>query len=170
MRPRVPGLVRRGLRAVLHSPRLSRSPLWFYEHGLGGLLGRQLLRLEHRGRVSGERRYAVLEVVDRPRPDVIRVVSGLGPRSQWFRNIVAEPRVLVTSGWGPSRPALARVLGAQEAEAAFETYRREHPFRWEALQDTLLERLDTGRPPHEVMPVVDLELLHTREEPGRGYR
>lgn len=170
MRPRVPTMVREGLRTVLHSPRLARSPLWFYEHGLGGLLGRQLLRLEHRGRISGQPRAAVLEVFDRPRPGVVRVASGLGPRSQWFRNIVAEPRVRVTSGWGAPQLALARVLDQREAEQAFQTYRQRHPWRWAALQDTLAERLETGRPPHEVMPVVDLELLHTEEEAPPRYR
>ena len=156
----VPTTLRRGLRRVLTTPRLARSPLRLYDLGLGGLLGRELLRLDHRGRVSGAKRSVVLEVVDRPRPGVVRVVSGLGPHAQWFRNITAEPRVLVTNGWGPPVPALARVLDAEEAERTFARYRSVHPWRWAALQDTLADHLDAGRPPHESLPVVDLELVH----------
>lgn len=100
----------------------------------------------------------MLEVVDRPRPGVVRVVSGLGPRAQWFRNITAEPRVRVTNGWGRPARATARVLDADEAERAFARYRAVHPWRWAALQDTLGDHLDKDRPPHESLPVVDLEL------------
>ena len=158
MSARAPTPLRRGLRRVLTTPRLARSPLRLYELGLGGLLGRAVLRLEHRGRVSGQPRYVLLEVVDRPRPGVVRVVSGLGPRAQWFRNITAEPRVRVTNGWGRPVRATARVLDADEAERAFARYRAVHPWRWAALQDTLGDHLDADRPPHESLPVVDLEL------------
>ncbi len=40
-----------------------RAPIWFYRLGLGGLLGRRFVLLNHIGRKSGQPRQAVLEVV-----------------------------------------------------------------------------------------------------------
>lgn len=146
------------LRSVLVRPVLARSPLALYGAGLGGLLGRGLLRLEHRGRVSGKRRYAVLEVVDRPRPGVLRVVSGLGTDSQWFRNIQAEPKVRVSNGWGPPVPATAHVLAEPEAAQTFERYEAVHPWRWAALERTVREHVPEGSTLAQALPVVDLVL------------
>ena len=64
-----------------------RGPLWLYRMRLGFRLGNRMLMLEHRGRSSGLRRYAVLEVVDRPPPtststcpdsDSVKHPSGIG--------------------------------------------------------------------------------------------
>jgi deazaflavin-dependent oxidoreductase (nitroreductase family) len=69
------------------------------------VLGRLLL--EHIGRKSGARRYAVLEVVDHPRADEYVIVSGFGEQSQWYRNVVAKPHVRVSVGLRCNAPALA---------------------------------------------------------------
>ncbi len=45
--------------------------------------------LEHIGRKSGAPRYAVLEIVDHPAPDVYIVASGFGRKAQWFSNVQA---------------------------------------------------------------------------------
>ena len=63
---RLLGLVGRAGSRFLHDRRLARSPLWFYRHGLGWLLGPRLLMLEHLGRSSGQVREVCLVVVDRP--------------------------------------------------------------------------------------------------------
>lgn len=169
MTPRVPQAVQRGLERVLRDPRLARSPLALYERGLGGLLGRGLLRLEHRGRTSGLPRYAVLEVIDRPRPGVIRVASGLGRRAQWFRNIVADPRVRVTNGGGPPVAGTAHVLDEDEAEATFARYRAVHPLRWGALERTVAGHLGPGETLAGSVPVVDL-VLDGAEDPRAAGR
>ena len=44
-----------------------RAPIWLYRLRLGWLLGGRCLLLEHRGRSSGKRRAAVIEVVDHDR-------------------------------------------------------------------------------------------------------
>lgn len=154
----VPRAAGRALESMLTDRRWARSPLALYERGLGGLLGRGLLRLEHRGRTSGRPRYAVLEVVDRPRPGVIRVVSGLGRRAQWFRNLQADPRCRVTNGWGPPVPATAHVLDRAEAAATFARYRAVHPVRWAALERTVRGTVSPGHALEDDLPVVDLVL------------
>ncbi|MDG4803790.1 nitroreductase family deazaflavin-dependent oxidoreductase [Micromonospora sp. WMMD980] len=76
---------------------LARAPIPLYRNGLGRLLGRRLMMLEHRGRRSGLPRYVVLEVVDRE-PGALFLASGYGPASQWFRNVRADPAVRVWTG------------------------------------------------------------------------
>ena len=72
--------------------------------------------LEHRGRSCGLRRYAVLEVVDRPAPDIYVNVSGFGfgfgfgEASQWYRNLLADPHVRISVGWRRNADAVAKLL------------------------------------------------------------
>lgn len=78
---------------------LSRAPIRLYRLGLGGLLGHRLLLLTHTGRNSGRRRQVVLEVVGRHEESGgYLIASGFGARSQWFRNIAADPRVYFQVG------------------------------------------------------------------------
>ncbi|WP_243761208.1 nitroreductase family deazaflavin-dependent oxidoreductase [Streptomyces sp. YIM 98790] len=71
-----------------------RAPVALYRMGLGGLLGGRMVLLTHTGRVSGQPRQVVLEVVERGRePGSLLIASGYGGRSQWFRNVLATPRV-----------------------------------------------------------------------------
>jgi hypothetical protein len=53
---------------ISRAPRvLFRAPDVLFRPGLGGLVPKRFLYLEHRGRRSGERRDTVLEVADRDR-------------------------------------------------------------------------------------------------------
>ena len=54
-----------------------RLPIPLYRASLGWMLGSRLVMIEHLGRVSGERRFAVVEVLSQER-NVVRVASGLG--------------------------------------------------------------------------------------------
>ncbi|WP_236538259.1 nitroreductase family deazaflavin-dependent oxidoreductase [Spiractinospora alimapuensis] len=102
--------------------RLFRAPVWIYRLGLGGLLGRNFVLLTTRGRVTGRPRQVVLEVVARDEETGgYRVVSGFGARSQWFRNIQADPRVLFEVGWRRYR-GTATVLPPEESGKALSHY------------------------------------------------
>lgn len=144
---------------LLRSRRLVRSPTWIYKARAGALFGSRILMLEHIGRKSGAPRYAVLEVVDHPAPDIYVIASGFGRKAQWFRNIEANPRVRVYAGSHAPRRATARVLGQQEADRTLDAYRSRHPRTWErfrpVLEDTLGAPItDTDTP----LPLVELRL------------
>ncbi|MEU0506469.1 nitroreductase/quinone reductase family protein [Nocardia sp. NPDC005998] len=70
---------------------LVRAPIRLYRAGLGFLFGTRILMVQHIGRTSGDRRFAVLEVVDRPAPGEFVIVSRFGTKAQWYRNIQVHP-------------------------------------------------------------------------------
>ena len=105
---------------------LARAPIWLFRAGLGGLLGRRFVMLDHRGRRSGQERHVVLETVAE-RPDGVVVVSGYGWTSQWLRNIRADPRVRLWHGWQRPVSARAEVLDPAATVALLEDYRRRRP-------------------------------------------
>ena len=144
---------------LLRSRRLMRAPIWIYQARAGALFGSRILLLEHIGRKSGVPRYAVLEVIDHPSPDVYVVASGFGRKAQWFRNIAANPRVRLYSGSQAPRPAAARVLDQDEADRTLAAYRTRHPKAWERMRPVLEDTLgapitDTDTP----LPLVELKL------------
>ena len=144
---------------LLRSRRLVRAPIWIYKARSGALFGSRILLLEHTGRKSGLPRYAVLEVVDHPLPDVYVVASGFGRKAQWFRNIEANPRVRVYAGSHAPRTAAARVLTTPEADRTLAAYRARHPRAWQRMRPVLEDTLgvpitDTDTP----LPLVELRL------------
>lgn len=143
-----------GARA-LRTRSLVRAPIWLYRHRLGRLMGQRVLMLEHRGRTSGRPRYVCLEVVERSSPTTITVASGFGTRAQWYRNLVAEPRCRVSVGGWSSVPAVARMLGPEESQAALRRYQAAHPAAWRHLQG-ILEHAAGGD--METLPMVELTL------------
>lgn len=78
---------------------LFRVPALAYRLRLGWVFGRRLVLVEHVGRRTGRRRRVVLEVVDRdPAAGTLIVVSGYGPRADWYRNLLAHPRTRAVLG------------------------------------------------------------------------
>ncbi len=150
---------------ALHTRWFVRSPIWLFRAGLGFLTGGRLLMMVHRGRSSGEPRYVVLEVVDRPAPDRVVVVAGLGPRSQWYRNIQADPRVLVSVGTRHQARAVATTMTPDDGAATLEAYTSVHPGPWSKLEPVLAEwavplAAERGEDDwRRVVPVVELRLL-----------
>ena len=94
-----------------------------YDHRLGWMLGRRILRLTHCGRRSGRTYNTVLEVVGHQRDAEFFVVSGFGPRSDWLRNLDAGGPARVTVG-RLSFPADHRRLNDAEALAVLADYER----------------------------------------------
>jgi deazaflavin-dependent oxidoreductase (nitroreductase family) len=73
-----------------------RIPLGLYRIGLAEQLGGSTLLLTTRGRKTGRWRTTPLNyLVD---GDVTYVLSGMGPGSDWLRNLQADPRVQVQVG------------------------------------------------------------------------
>src|SRR5262245_32389129 len=128
---------------VLKNRVLVRTPIWLYRFHLGFLFGRRMLLLEHIGRKSGARRYAVLEVVGHPGTDEYVIVSGFGERSQWYRNVVLNPRVRVSVGLRRNVSAIATPMAPEAAEEALDRYAQRHPRTWRTLQEAMAAALDT---------------------------
>ena len=106
---------------------LWRAPIWLYRLNLGWLLGKRMLLLTHTGRISGLQRQAVLEVVDHdPEQNTYVIASGFGRKSDWFRNIQAQPNVIIGVGRA-GIPARAEVLSANDGGQAIVDYGRRHP-------------------------------------------
>ncbi|WP_435737447.1 nitroreductase family deazaflavin-dependent oxidoreductase [Cellulosimicrobium sp. PMB13] len=150
---------------LLHTRWFVRAPVALFRSGLGLLTGGRLLLLVHRGRASGEARYVVLEVAGRPAPGRLVVVAGLGPRSQWYRNVVAEPRVLVRTGARPAARALARTLPPDDGARLLDDYATRSGQAWAVLEPVLREWAEPlARSRGEVdwrrvVPVVELRLM-----------
>lgn len=105
---------------------LLRLPILFYRLNLGWLFGRRFLLLMHTGRSSGKPRATVLEVL-RYEADTHRciIASGWGTRSQWYRNVMHDPRVRYTLGVH-ERAGHARQLSVDGAEQQLRDYGDRH--------------------------------------------
>jgi deazaflavin-dependent oxidoreductase (nitroreductase family) len=145
--------------SLLRTRWLVRAPIWIFRCRLGFVFGGRFLLLEHTGRRTGQHRYVVLEVVDRRPPGSLFVVSGLGRRSAWFRNILASPRVRVQTGLGPPRPAEAHELEPASARETLARYAADHPRAWQRFQP-VLEAASGARVAEagSALPVVELRL------------
>lgn len=115
-RPRRPGFLLRWF---------FRAPVIVYRIGLGGLMPGQLL-LTTVGRKSGLPRRTVVDTLGHdPRTDTYYVLSAYGASSNWYRNLQANPLVLVQVRWRKF-PARAITLPAEEAERALLDFWRRH--------------------------------------------
>lgn len=113
-----------------------RLPRYLYRWQLGWLLGHRFLLLEHHGRHSGRRYETVLEVVRwDPGAEVI-VVSGWGPRADWYRNLMAGGDVHVTLARHRFHAAF-RVVPPDEAVTALAGYEHRNRFVRPVINRTL---------------------------------
>lgn len=119
------------------------------------MFGGRLLLLEHVGRSSGQPRFVCLEVVERPSPESVVIVSGFGSKAQWFRNLSAEPRCYVSIGRRHRSPARARFMSDEESAATLSGYQRQHPGAWRHLKGAI-EQAVGGQV--DRLPMVELVL------------
>ena len=112
----------RGSKAILW-----RLPIWIFRLGLGWVFGHRAILLTHKGRISGQPRQAVLEVIQYEKAtNVHYVVSGFGEKSQWFQNIMKTPEVYVQVG-NKRFAAVAERLSPEDGEKIFQDYQKHHP-------------------------------------------
>jgi len=108
-----------------------------YALGLGPLVGRLVLLLMTTGRKTGLRRVTPLqyEEID----GTIYVASSQGQRADWFRNVVANPRVEVRLKWHRFRGICETTTDPKRIADFLEVRLRRHPemvgriLRWEGL-------------------------------------
>jgi len=151
----------RGLKA-----KFWRAPIWFYRAGLGGLLGKRFLLLNHIGRKSGQPRQAVIEVVKTdPKTDTFYSVSGFGEKANWFQNIMHAPDVNIQVG-SRKISAHAERLSLEAGEAILSDYAHSHPTALRELCKILNIPYD-GSPEsiHEMAKVFPVVAFHTQAIP-----
>ncbi|MFE2508237.1 nitroreductase family deazaflavin-dependent oxidoreductase [Streptomyces naganishii] len=140
---------------------VARLPLKLYRVGLGPLFGNRLLLLHHTGRTSGLDRSVMLEVVTR---DAARgswtVVSGFGPRADWYLNLRRRPDTVIQVGNRRHR-VTARFLTPAEGGDIMARYAPRHPRlarRLCALMGFTVDGSEAGyRKVGESIPFVRLE-------------
>lgn len=104
-----------------------RAPIFLYRVGLGGLLGKRFLLLNHIGRKSGLMRQAVLEVVKYDQEtDTFYIASGFGKKSHWYLNILAHPEVDIQVGRRKIAVTAVPLEPEQSGEAMVD-YARRYP-------------------------------------------
>ena len=155
-RAAAPDLIARIADRFFQTRWLVRMPIGLYRAGFGFLFGKRLLMLEHTGRKSGARRRVVLEVLGRPAPGEYVIISSLAEKAQWYRNITANPRVRVSTGFRRNMAALAEPMPQAESAAVLRNLAERRPAEWKKMEG-LFEHV-AGRPVG-AMPMVRLRVL-----------
>lgn len=139
---------------------MARAPRYLYRLGLGRMLGRRFVLLEHRGRRTGATRQTVLEVIEREDTSLL-IAAAWGPGSDWYRNVVADPAVVVSSGSLREASAQASVLAKPDAARVFDRYATAHPKAARALATAFQLPFGDASAMADMVPVVRLSF-----EPG----
>lgn len=107
-----------------------RLPFLLWRLGMGPLFGRVILILTTTGRRSGLPRRAALEYHKMGGKKY--AVSAFGTRSEWYRNILADPYVSIQSADGSERAVARRVSDDKELLSVFQVFMRRDPpiTRW----------------------------------------
>jgi deazaflavin-dependent oxidoreductase (nitroreductase family) len=119
-----------------------RLPIWLYHAHLGWLLGYRFVLLTHTGRKSGLPRQTVLEVVryDKATGACI-VASGWGTKSDWFHNVMVNPKITVQIR-NKRSAAIAERLSPEAGAQELLDYARRHPQALRELVRFMGYRLD----------------------------
>jgi deazaflavin-dependent oxidoreductase (nitroreductase family) len=141
----------------------ARAPIGFYRGGLGWVFGGRFLMLTHIGRVTGEQRNVVLEVVrNDAQNDAFYVASGWGEKSDWLLNIQKDPNVNVQFKRG-SFPAVAERLSVEDAELEMLDYGRRHPAALKQLARIMGFRIESTEAAYRELgrhvPVIRLQAV-----------
>lgn len=137
-----------------------RLPILLYQVHLGWLLGKRFLLLLHTGRKSGLQRQVVLEVVKHEEDaKVYYVASGYGEKSDWYRNVIENPVVLIKVG-NDLYQAKAERLPPEEAQQVILDYGRRHPSTLKGLARLMGYQIDTTEEEYRalgrMLPIVAL--------------
>ena len=75
-----------------------KIPILQYKLGLGWLTGNYVLLLTTTGRKSGKLRHTPLEYIYDRENDKYRIAAGWGGKTDWYKNLCANPNVTVQVG------------------------------------------------------------------------
>ncbi len=77
---------------------LFKMPILQYKLGLGWMIGSYVLLLTTTGRKTGKARCTPLEYIYNKETDSYRIAAGWGGKTDWYRNLKANPKVHVQVG------------------------------------------------------------------------
>lgn len=142
---------------------LFRAPIWLYRVGLGGLMTKRMVLLNHVGRKSGLPRQAVVEVTKYDADhDTYYVASGWGKKADWYRNLLATPDITIQVGWRKMAVTAVPLTPEQSGEVMAD-YARRYPTAARVLSERLLGYEVDGTAEnyyalgHDVVPFVALQ-------------
>jgi deazaflavin-dependent oxidoreductase (nitroreductase family) len=110
-----------------------RLPIWLYRIHLGWILGTRFVLLTHKGRKSGLLRHTVIEIVryDKETGNCV-VASGWGTKSDWYRNITADPEIFFQIRNRRCK-GIAERLSSKSGGEELVNYSKRHPMAWKEL-------------------------------------
>ena len=112
---------------------LFKLPNFFYNMGLGSIMGSRFVQLSHIGRKSGKIYKTVVEVVDYdPDQRKIYIASGFRQKSDWYKNIRKTPQIEVNFR-GKLHEAVAKELDQVDSENVLLNYTHNHPLAMKEL-------------------------------------
>lgn len=136
-----------------------RAPIALYRIGLGPLLGRRFLLLQHTGRKTGATRRTVLEVVDYDRnTNTYFVAVGFGLRSDWFLNLRHNPRARIQIGFR-AFDVTAHVLDVREGAERMCSYAQRHPRLAKMLAKFMGYEVDGSQADYAELPRLGLQFV-----------
>jgi deazaflavin-dependent oxidoreductase (nitroreductase family) len=133
---------------------MMRAPILLYRLGIGFVLGRRFVLIEHTGRVTGATRRTVLEVVGKQGTTLW--VASAWPRSDWLRNVQAHPDVRISTGFTRRVDARASVVDEQTAGRVLRSYAHDHPRAAAVLRRSLGLPFDDAAELAAVVPIVEI--------------
>jgi deazaflavin-dependent oxidoreductase (nitroreductase family) len=92
-----------------------KAPLLYYKLGLGWMVGKLFLVLTTAGRKSGKLHRTPLEYSYDSATDTYVIIAGWGGRTDWYRNMSANPNVEVWVGRRKFKARAERLTGAEVA-------------------------------------------------------
>jgi deazaflavin-dependent oxidoreductase (nitroreductase family) len=124
-------------------------PVQLWRLGLAPIIGRNMVLITHTGRKTGLPRHTMTEL------HLINgkkyAPSGFGRRSQWYRNIEADPRVTIQTAAGTESMRAARVTGDEELLSVIDLT---NPLN-RAMQEMFLATIDVEPTPEDILAKKD---------------
>jgi deazaflavin-dependent oxidoreductase (nitroreductase family) len=112
---------------------LFKLPNFFYNLGLGSIMGSRFVQLTHTGRKSGKVYKTVVEVVNYdPDQRKIFVASGFRHQSDWYKNIIKTPQIKLNFR-GTQYEAAVREQDQADSEKVLLNYTHHHPLAMKEL-------------------------------------
>ncbi len=126
-----------------------KAPVHLWRLGLGFILGQKLLLITHIGRKSGLPRRTLVEyhMLDGHKYSP----SGFGARSQWYKNVMANPHVTIQTAQGAESVTARRVTEDAEIRRVYDLFKQRNP----VMLQWYLDALDIEDTPEDMIAKKD---------------